>query len=183
MIQKMNDTSNKKYVPTFLLILIAFCTYLMILSACTADTMRLAVQEDDGPNEILEKGRIWYAEYQEYDDAIETYQKVLERFPDDSNACAWAYYEIGMTYYKMGDYDDASTYFNIVLDQYPQQSTQGILSDLLLGKIERDETHKNASYEEEDDEEDDEEIFDEEDIGFEFEEQEYEDGWVDEEMQ
>ena len=119
---------------------------LSFFSSCTTFYPHLRVLDNDTADEILEKGRLWYSEQRKFKRAIETFEIVLERYPGESIQCAWAYYEIGISYYKMREFEVATEYFNIVLNDYPEQTTQGRLSELLLGKIEREETRKNASY-------------------------------------
>ena len=135
-----------------LLLLFSLTLLVLVLLGwgCAGFLAGLEVEEEDLAEDILEKGRVLYAQYRDYDGAIDIFMEVLERYPDETESVAWAYYEIGMSYYRMHDFEEAEMYFDIVLENYPDQSAQVTLAEHLKVKIDNDLTDRNGTYQDED---------------------------------
>ncbi|MEW6357914.1 MAG: tetratricopeptide repeat protein [Planctomycetota bacterium] len=78
-----------------------------------------------------------------YDEAIETFQRVLQEYPDarygnGKLAASFAAYEIATCFHKKGDVDEAMAAFDEAVKKYPDATTEGgtPLSELFLKAVE-----------------------------------------------
>jgi outer membrane protein assembly factor BamD (BamD/ComL family) len=115
----------------------------MALGAClfmACASGPLDITEGTSPAELIQRGQE-ASDQDRYGLAIQYYQAVIERFPNDiDNICA-AEYEIAFIHYKQKKYESAKAELNALRDRYndldaetfPQQFK--ILAGIVLTKI------------------------------------------------
>lgn len=85
-------------------------------------------------NFIAQKYYVW----KEYEKAIFQYQKILKKFSNQpvkyNKELAWAEYEIGFCYYRLGNNGKATEHFERVINYYNQVSAR-ILAQKVLTKV------------------------------------------------
>ena len=98
------------------------------------------IPEDQTPMELIQQAQ--EASYRNrYGIALQYYQAILERFPNDIDSICAAEYEIAFIHYKQGRYGEAREGFNALLERYdvpdgallPQQFR--ILSNIVLERM------------------------------------------------
>ncbi|MDR2070265.1 MAG: tetratricopeptide repeat protein [Treponema sp.] len=87
----------------------------MLLSACHSGPV--AVKADTSPAEIVQRAQE-ASDKNRYNQALEYYEIILERFPDDIDMVCTAEYEIAFIHYKQRKYDLAREEFNALLERY-----------------------------------------------------------------
>lgn len=85
------------------------------MSACHSGPV--AVKADTSPAEIVQRAQE-ASDKNRYNQALEYYEIILERFPDDIDMVCTAEYEIAFIHYKQRKYDLAREEFNALLERY-----------------------------------------------------------------
>jgi TolA-binding protein len=119
---------------TFMLIAVVALSF----SSCA--TPKPALYDQAGvPFYITEYEKIALKEYEEqrYDNAIEAYEAIIEHYPENSKALAWANYEIGYCFWMLKDYESAELRFRKVLNEFQEPAAKTLAGEM-LEKIEKE---------------------------------------------
>ncbi len=116
-------------------LLIIIVLMVSFLIGCTAIPKHLLPTEDDDAKTLLKKGRDIF-DLDAYEKALEIYFKIIEKYPDERETVAWAYYEIGFTYYRMEKWQESLSNLYIAIKQYEKDNKAAyILSYKLYRRI------------------------------------------------
>lgn len=128
------------YKTTLILLIFA------IITGCSSIVVKPYTQSEKA-QEIYENGLKLVAA-REYHKAIEYFEYLIQKFntPENEKYIAWATYEIGFCYYRLGKEEKAIQYFDIVLTQHKKERSPRILANLVKEKIKRGDGYKNTSY-------------------------------------
>jgi outer membrane protein assembly factor BamD (BamD/ComL family) len=133
---------KRRYLPLFFLI--------SLIAACSSGPVN--IPEEISPEELIQRGQE-ASDRNRYNQAIQYYEAVIERFPSNADAICAAEYEIAFIHYKQKKYDDARDEFHTLLARY-SADTEGylppefkILSEKVLEKIELKTTKKSETPE------------------------------------
>jgi TolA-binding protein len=86
-----------------------------------------------------------------YDNAITAYEAILEHYPDNLRASAWANYEIAYSYFVQKEYDTAEIYFRKVLNEFQDPASKKLAQDMLKKIVEeKDKKNKKKKKKQED---------------------------------
>ena len=115
---------------------------MFIFSACAGGPVN--VPEDLSPAEIIQRAQE-ASDRNRYNVALQYYQVLRERNPDNNEMICTAEYEIAFIHYKQKDYAQAKDEFNALLERYeapggynlPQEFK--ILANIVLKRIEEKE--------------------------------------------
>ncbi|MGQ9615825.1 MAG: tetratricopeptide repeat protein [Spirochaetota bacterium] len=109
---------------------------LLFMVACS--TKKPVLYKDGNPLSITDYEKVAQKEFDEgrYKNAIAVYQAIIDNYPENQSAKAWAYYEIGYCYYAMEDYQQAEIYFRKVLNEYQEPAAKA-LAEKMLGKLKK----------------------------------------------
>ncbi|MCX8057879.1 MAG: tetratricopeptide repeat protein [Spirochaetes bacterium] len=125
-----------------------FIIFIIILSTIFScySLIKYEINDKEGkllsPEKLLLKGQQAY-DYGYYDIAIKYYLTIIEKYPEETYYCAYAYYEIGFIYYATKKYEEAKKYLNIVIEKYPDEKDVVFLANFLLSKIKDIENKSN----------------------------------------
>ncbi|MFW6181078.1 MAG: tetratricopeptide repeat protein [Spirochaetota bacterium] len=90
---------------------------------------------DEGgkPLSITDYEKLAQKEYENgrYENAIQVYQAIIDHYPENQNAVAWAHYEIGYCHYMRGEYDRAEQYFRTVLNRFQEPAARTLATQML----------------------------------------------------
>ena len=101
----------------------------------------VTVPEDLSPMELVQRAQD-ATDKNQYDTAIQYYQAILDRYPDDMEMVCTAEYEIAFIKYKQHKYEEAKAGFTALLERYRQVDAEylpaqyKILSEKVLAKME-----------------------------------------------
>lgn len=134
-----NNHLPKKHFTVFIGVVLFTALILLALTSCTLERPPIR------PSKNLNKDEPVYYDFlarkyynrEEYDKAIFQYERLLETFSNQSQwqkDLAWAEYEIGYTYYRMGENELAVERFNRVLSNYDIIAPR-ILAQKMIDKI------------------------------------------------
>jgi outer membrane protein assembly factor BamD (BamD/ComL family) len=87
----------------------------LIASSCASRP--IAIPEDLTAPELIQRAQE-ATDRNRYNNALQYYQAILERFPFNSEYVCAAEYEIAFIYYKQKKYDQAKNGFNTLLERY-----------------------------------------------------------------
>jgi outer membrane protein assembly factor BamD (BamD/ComL family) len=120
-------------VPVFV------CAALMVVCAgCFSGPV--TIKDDASAAEIVQMGQT-AMDKNRYKQAVQYYEAIKERFPEDNGAVAGADYEIAFIHYKQKKYSAAKIEFNRLLERYNTLEGESlpkkyrILSGIVLKKI------------------------------------------------
>lgn len=121
-----------------ILFLVLFC---VVLWSCA--TPKPVLYTEGKPLLITEYEKLALEEYDNdrYENAIDVYSAIIENYPNNPKALAWAYYEIGYCYWLLKDYESAEVNFRKVLNEF-QEPAAKTLAGQMLEKIEAESTKK-----------------------------------------
>lgn len=105
-----------------------------LLSALSCATSPPPLSDAGGqPLSITDYEKLAQKEYEEgrYENAIVVYQAIIDHYPRNQNALAWAHYEIGYSFSMMGDYDRAERYFRTVLNRFQEPAARKLSTQML----------------------------------------------------
>ncbi|UCB47071.1 MAG: tetratricopeptide repeat protein [Spirochaetota bacterium] len=113
----------------------------LVLLSCA--TPKPVLYNDGKPLTITDYEKLAQAEYDEdrYENAIEVYRSIIENYPDNQKALAWAYYEIGFCYFVLKDYDNAMVNFRKVLNEFQEPAAKK-LAGQIIAEIEQEKEEK-----------------------------------------
>ena len=105
------------------------------------------IPDDISAMELIQRGQE-ASDRNRFNQALEYYAAVLQRFPFDIDSICAAEYEIAFIHYKQGRYDVARNLFNNLLERYntpdaallPQQFR--VLSHIVLARIDEAEERR-----------------------------------------
>ncbi len=124
----------------FFYILLVLIIY-FIGNTCASN--KPVLYNDGKPLTITEYEKIAQREYDndhcEY--AIEAYRAIIENYPENVKAQAWAHYEIGFCYYVLKEYDNAEKYFRRVINEFQDPAARK-LTEKMIAKIETERAGK-----------------------------------------
>jgi outer membrane protein assembly factor BamD (BamD/ComL family) len=110
----------------------------VLLAACYTGPVKLT--DDVTVAELIQQGQAAY-EWNRYGQAVQYYEAVLERFPDDIDRVCESQYEIARIHYKQKKYAQAREEMEILRDRYDTSEGEmlptkfKILSELVLSQI------------------------------------------------
>lgn len=117
----------------------------LFLFSCFS-TIKYEINDSEGrlfpPEKLLLKGQQAY-DYGNYDIALKYYFTIIEKYPEETYYCAWAYYEIAFIFYSQKKYEEAIKYLNIVIEKYPDEKEPIFMAKFLLSKIKEIESKNN----------------------------------------
>jgi tetratricopeptide (TPR) repeat protein len=123
----------------------ALLVLLPIISFATLScaTPKPVLYNDGKPLTITDYEKLAQAEYDEgrYENTIEVYRAIIENYPENQRALAWAYYEIGFCYFVLKDYDNAELNFRKVLNEFQEPAAKK-LAEQIIAKIEQENKKK-----------------------------------------
>jgi outer membrane protein assembly factor BamD (BamD/ComL family) len=129
---------------TFRLVTISFAAALIALSCASRP---IAIPQDLTAPELIQRAQE-ATDRNRYNNALQYYQAILERFSYNSEYVCAAEYEIAFIYYKQKKYAQAKSGFNTLLDRYNTPDGEllppqfRILAIKVLGTIEEKEGGK-----------------------------------------
>ena len=117
--------------------------HILLLTFLSCATPKPVLYNDGKPLTITDYEKLAQAEYDEerYENAIEVYSAIIEHYPENQKALAWAYYEIGFCYFVLEDYDNAEVNFRKVLNEFQEPAAKK-LAGQLIAKIEQEKEEK-----------------------------------------
>lgn len=121
--------------------LILISAFVLFVGSCASGPVVIA--EDLTPAELVQRGQE-ASEKANYGQAIQYYQAILERFPDDSESVCTAEYEIAYIKYKQKKYEEAEAGFRALLARYDEPDAEllppqfKILAEKVLSRMELD---------------------------------------------
>jgi TolA-binding protein len=85
------------------------------------------------PLSITDYEKLAQAEYDEdrYENAIQVYSAIIEHYPENQKAVAWANYEIGYSYFMMEEYEQAELYFRTVINEFEEPAAEKLSQKML----------------------------------------------------
>lgn len=101
----------------------------------------VVIPEELTPMELVQRAQD-ATDKNQYDTAIQYYQAILDRYPDDMEMVCTAEYEIAFIKYKQHKYDEAKAGFTALLERYNQPDAEflpaqyKILAEKVLAKME-----------------------------------------------
>ena len=106
-------------------------------------TPKPVLYNEGKPLLITEYEKLALEEYENdrYENAIDVYRAIIENYPDNPKALAWAHYEIGYCYWQLEDYENAEVNFRKVLNEF-QEPAAKTLAGQMLEKIEAEREKK-----------------------------------------
>lgn len=102
-----------------------------VLSCATAPP---ALYDAGGePLSITDYEKLAQKEYENgrYENAVLVYQAIIDHYPRNQDAVAWAHYEIGYCYYMREEYDRAEQYFRTVLNRFQEPAARTLATQML----------------------------------------------------
>ena len=116
---------------------------ILSLSFLSCATPKPVLYNDGKPLTITEYEKLAQAEYDEdrYENAIEVYRAIVENYPENQKALAWAYYEIGFCYFVLKDYDNAEVNFRKILNEFQEPAAKKLAGQTIV-KIEQEKEKK-----------------------------------------
>jgi len=115
------------------LLLFALIAFFVINSTVSCAVKKPILYKDGRHLTIMEYEKIAQKEYEEerYENAIDAYQAIIDNYPDNTKALAWAYYEIGYCYYAQKDYEKAERYFRRVANEFQEPAAKKLAEEML----------------------------------------------------
>jgi outer membrane protein assembly factor BamD (BamD/ComL family) len=113
----------------------------ILVSILSCATGPVVIEENLTSMELVQRAQDAMDKYQ-YDRALQYYNAILQRFPDDMNMVCMAEYEIAFIKYKQKKYDEAKVEFQALLARYEGPDAEllppqyKILAEKVLSKIE-----------------------------------------------
>jgi outer membrane protein assembly factor BamD (BamD/ComL family) len=106
------------------------------------------ISDDITPAKLIQRAQE-ASDKNHYNQSLQYYQAIIDRFPDSTDAVCAAEYEIAFIHYKQKKYDDSKAEFNALLARYdspdeellPQQFK--LLARIVLDRIEEIERQKS----------------------------------------
>lgn len=89
----------------------------VMLSACSTIPESSLPKEEDTADILLEKARSIY-DLDFNNKAIEVYQLIIDKYPEERKIVAWAYYEMAFIMFNMKKWDESLELFYIVVNKY-----------------------------------------------------------------
>ena len=114
--------------------------FVMVLALSCASKRPLVIPEDLTPMELIQRGQE-ASDRNRYSSALQYYDTLIERFPQDIDFICAAEYEIAFIHYKQKKYDSARLLFNNLLERYNTPDAEllppqfKILSEKVLERI------------------------------------------------
>jgi outer membrane protein assembly factor BamD (BamD/ComL family) len=111
----------------------------LLLVSCVSSPVEIT--GNPTPAELIQRAQE-ASDKNHYNQSLQYYQAIIERFPDNIDAVCTAEYEIAFIHYKQKKYDDSKAEFNTLLARYdtpdeellPQQFKR--LAQIVLDRIE-----------------------------------------------
>ncbi len=100
--------------------IIIFITLIIIASSmimCNTIPDSMLPKEDDDAKTLLEKARNIY-ERNAPNKAVEVYQILIDKYPNERRTVAWAYYEMGFILFDLKKWEESFEKFEIVVKEY-----------------------------------------------------------------
>lgn len=91
--------------------------FVICFLSCSSIPNSLLPTEDDSAKVLLEKARNIY-DLNEYEKSLEGYKFLIEKFPEEREIIAWAYYETGFIQFELKMWEEALENFYIVVNEY-----------------------------------------------------------------
>ncbi len=106
---------------------------LLFLIALSCSTRAPVLYKNGTPLSITDYEKIAQKQFDEgrFKNAITAYQAIIDNYPDNQNAMAWAHYEIGYCYYVMGDHQQAEIFFRKVVNEYREPAAKTLATQML----------------------------------------------------
>jgi tetratricopeptide (TPR) repeat protein len=113
------------------------------LTFLSCATPKPTLYKDGKPLTITDYEKLAQAEYDEdrYENAIEVYRTIIENYPENRKALAWAYYEIGFCYFVLEDYGNAEVNFRKVINEFQEPAAKK-LAGQRIAEIEQEKEEK-----------------------------------------
>jgi len=114
--------------------------FVMVLTLSCASRRPLVIPEDLTPMELIQRGQE-ASDRNRYSTALQYYDTLIERFPQDIDFICAAEYEIAFVHYKQKKFDLAKPKFNHLLERYNNPDAEllppqfRILSEVILARI------------------------------------------------
>jgi outer membrane protein assembly factor BamD (BamD/ComL family) len=86
-----------------------------MITACAS--RRIQIPDHLSPPELIQQGQT-ASDKNRYNQALQYYQAILERYPSYIDEICAAEYEIAFIHYKQKQYDTAAAEFNALLERY-----------------------------------------------------------------
>ena len=104
----------------------------VILSSCATKKPVLYGPEGD-PFTITKYEKIAQMEREagRYENAVEVYRVIIERFGENRISLVWAHYETGFCYFKLQNYDEAEVRFRRVINEFQDPAARKLSQDML----------------------------------------------------
>ena len=104
----------------------------VILSSCATKKPVLYGPEGD-PFTITKYEKIAQMEREagRYENAVEVYRVIIERFGENRTSLVWAHYETGFCYFKLQNYDEAEVRFRRVINEFQDPAARKLSQDML----------------------------------------------------
>ena len=104
----------------------------VILSSCATKKPVLYGPEGD-PFTITKYEKIAQMEREagRYENAVEVYRVIIERFGENRTSLVWAHYETGFCYFKLQNYDEAEVQFRRVINEFQDPAARKLSQDML----------------------------------------------------
>ena len=137
----------KSYIKRNIKLILSLLLVIYLFSCTTLIKYEILDKEGNilPPEKLLLKGQQAY-DYKSYDIALKYFNLIIEKYPENTYYCAWAYYEIGFVYYSIKKYDEALKYLNILIEKYPDEKEQVSLANFLISKIKEMQNKNNNKF-------------------------------------
>ena len=122
--------------------------FFVVLLTVSCVTGPVYIPENLSPPELIQRGQE-ASDRNRFANAIQFYETLIERFPNDIDYIIAAEYEIAFIYYRRGQFDEARPRFNAILERYnapygvllpPQFRVLSLRLLEIMDEIESDET-------------------------------------------
>jgi tetratricopeptide (TPR) repeat protein len=116
---------------------------ILVLSFFSCATPKPVLYKEGRPLSITEYEKIAQREYDNdlFENAIMVYQAIIDNYPTNPKALAWAYYEIAYCYWMLKEYESAELNFRKVLNEF-QEPAANTLAGQMLERIESEREKK-----------------------------------------
>jgi tetratricopeptide (TPR) repeat protein len=122
----------------------------VILSSCATKKPVLYGPEGE-PFTITKYEKIAQMEREagRYENAVEVYRVIIERFEENRTSLVWAHYETGFCYFKLKKYDEAEVRFRRVINEFQDPAARKLAQDMLtrIAELKEDKVKKNKMKE------------------------------------
>jgi len=142
-----NDGSSANLGRLFTIGLFALA---VTLSSCATKKPVLYGPEGE-PFTITEYEKIAQKEREanRYQNAVEVYRVIIERFEENQTALVWANYETGFCYFNLKKYDEAEVWFRRVINEFQDPAARKLAQDMLtkIAELKENKGKKNKMKE------------------------------------